>query len=201
MYSRHIFHVNKNNTTCYVYTYSAYTLFFLFLPLSAYPKLRTAFLEEREDDEDIITDYTIFNCLKWKEILRQNDDYYHVNLFLIKNNTLIFKNYILSKSLYHYLTRFNIYQTSASGRRGRKAKATGYGNQATQECIGLTFYYEYMYAKSSQKVGSKQHIHATLMHEPWSMCVMQLSTALSWVVTQRAEALPYARFIAIRCFY
>jgi hypothetical protein len=128
-----------------------------------------------DNDEDIITDYTIFNCLNWKEILTQIDDYYHVNLFLIKNNTLIFKNYILSKSLYYYLTRFDIYRTSASGRRGRKAKATGDGNQATQECIGLTCYYEYMYGKSSQKGGSQQHIHATLMHEPWSMCVMQCS--------------------------
>jgi hypothetical protein len=48
----------------------------LFLPFSAYPKSRTAFLEERKDDEDIITDYTIFDCLNWKEILSQIDDYY-----------------------------------------------------------------------------------------------------------------------------
>jgi hypothetical protein len=50
MYSTHIIHVNNNNTPCYVYIYSPYTLFFLFLPRSAYPKPRTAFLEEREDD-------------------------------------------------------------------------------------------------------------------------------------------------------
>jgi hypothetical protein len=37
---------------------------------------------------------------------------------------LIFENYILSKSLYYYLTRFDIYQTSASGRKERKAKAS-----------------------------------------------------------------------------
>jgi hypothetical protein len=33
MYSRYIFLVNKNNTTCSLYIYFAYTLFFLFLPL------------------------------------------------------------------------------------------------------------------------------------------------------------------------
>ena len=38
-------HVHKNDTTCYVYIYSAYTLFFLFLPLSAYQKPRAAFPE------------------------------------------------------------------------------------------------------------------------------------------------------------
>jgi hypothetical protein len=62
--------------------------------------------------------------MNWKEILSQIDDYYQVNLFLIKNNTLIFENSILFKSVYYYLTRFNIYRTSASGRRGRKAKAS-----------------------------------------------------------------------------
>jgi hypothetical protein len=98
MYSRHIFHVNKNNTTCYVYIYSAYTLFFLFLPLSAYPKPRTAFLEEREDDEDTIMDHADFECLSWKEILSLIDDYYKVNSFLVEKNVLISPNYILPKS-------------------------------------------------------------------------------------------------------
>jgi hypothetical protein len=69
-------------------------------------------------------DHTNIDCLNWKEILSQIDDNHQVNLFLVENNTLIFENYILSKSLYYYLSRFDIYQTSASGNRGRKAKAT-----------------------------------------------------------------------------
>jgi hypothetical protein len=32
-------------------------LFFLFLPFLAYPKPRTAFPEEREDDEDLSVEY------------------------------------------------------------------------------------------------------------------------------------------------
>jgi hypothetical protein len=76
--------VNKNNTTCYVYIYSAYKLFFFFLPLLAYPKPRTAFLEEREDDEDTIMNHADFDCLSWKEILSLIDDYYKVNSFLVE---------------------------------------------------------------------------------------------------------------------
>src|SRR4051812_10384632 len=121
MNSRHIIHVNKNDTTGYVYIYSAYTLFFLFLPLSAYPKPRTSFLEEREDDEDTIMDHADFNCLNWKEILSLIEKYHKVNSFLVGHDTLIYKNFILPKSLCYCLTRFGIYRTSASGRRGRKA--------------------------------------------------------------------------------
>jgi hypothetical protein len=36
-------------------------LLFLFLPLSTYPKPRTAFLEEREDDEDTLMDHADFH--------------------------------------------------------------------------------------------------------------------------------------------
>jgi hypothetical protein len=70
----------------------------LFLPLSAYPKPRTAFLEEREDDEDTIMDHADFECLSWKEILSLIDDYYKVNSFLVEKNVLISPNYILPKS-------------------------------------------------------------------------------------------------------
>ena len=98
-------------------------MFFLFLPLSACPKPRTAFLEEREDYEDISIDYGACPCLNWKEILSLTDDYYQVNLFLAKNNILIFQNYILSKSLYYYLIRCDICPSSVSGRRGRSAIA------------------------------------------------------------------------------
>jgi hypothetical protein len=56
----------------------------LFLPLLAYPKPRTAFLEEREDDEDTIMDHVDFDCLSWKEILSLIDDYYKVNSFLVE---------------------------------------------------------------------------------------------------------------------
>jgi hypothetical protein len=37
-------HINKNDRTCYICIYCAYTLFFSFLPFSAYPKPRTAFI-------------------------------------------------------------------------------------------------------------------------------------------------------------
>jgi hypothetical protein len=114
-------HVRKIDTTFYIYTYSAYTLFFLFLPLSVSQKPRTAFHEEREDDEDIFMKYDDSTCLSWKEILSQIDDYYQVNLFLVENNTLISENKILPKSLYYYLTRFEVDRNGASGKRERKA--------------------------------------------------------------------------------
>jgi hypothetical protein len=99
-----IHQVNKTDTPCYIYIYCAYTLFFLFHPFSAYPKPMTAFPEERKDDEDIYMYYDDCCCLTWKEILSLTDGYYQVNLFLIKNNTIIFKNYILPKSLCYDLT-------------------------------------------------------------------------------------------------
>jgi hypothetical protein len=40
-------------------------------------------------------DHVDFDYLNWKEILSQIDDYHQVNLFLVKNNILIFENYIL----------------------------------------------------------------------------------------------------------
>jgi hypothetical protein len=113
----------KTDTTCYIYILCVHVVLFV-SSIFRLPKVEDGFPEEREDDEDIITDHTVFDCLSWKEVLSQIDDYYQVNLFLVKNNTLIFENYILSKSLYYYLTRFDIYRTSASGRRGRKAKTT-----------------------------------------------------------------------------
>ena len=64
---------------------------------------------------------TVFACLNWKEILSLTDYYYKVISFLIKNNILIFEDYILPKSVCYYLTRFDIYWTSTRGRRGRKA--------------------------------------------------------------------------------
>ena len=74
----HTSNVNETDQRCYIYIYYAYTLFFLFLPLSAYPKPRTAFLEEREDDEDLSMNNTGFACLNWKEILSLTDDYYKI---------------------------------------------------------------------------------------------------------------------------
>jgi hypothetical protein len=65
--------------------------------------------------------YGDYTCLSWKEILSQIDDYYQVNLLLVKNITLISENNILPKSSYYYLTRFKVYRDGASGRRGRKA--------------------------------------------------------------------------------
>jgi hypothetical protein len=91
----------------------------LFLPLLAYPKPRTAFLEEREDDEDTIMDHVGFECLSWKEILSLIDDYYKVNSFLVEKNVLISLNYILPKAMYYVVFRYVIYQDIASGRRGR----------------------------------------------------------------------------------
>jgi hypothetical protein len=65
--------------------------------------------------------YDDSTCLSWKEILSQIDDYYQVNLFLDENNTLIFENFILPKSLYYSYIRFVEYKNNASGRRGRMA--------------------------------------------------------------------------------
>src|SRR4051812_8511922 len=72
-------------------------------------------------DEDTIMDHADFNCLNWKEILSLIGKYHKVNSFLVGHDTLIYKNFILPKSLCYCLTRFGIYRTSASGRRGRKA--------------------------------------------------------------------------------
>jgi hypothetical protein len=46
----------------------------LFLPFLAYPKPRTAFPEEREDDEDLSVEYDDSTCLSWKEILILTND-------------------------------------------------------------------------------------------------------------------------------
>jgi hypothetical protein len=67
----------------------------LFLPFSAYPKPRTALLEEREDDEDLSMEYVDSTCLSWKEILSLTNNYDKVNSFLILENVLISPNYIL----------------------------------------------------------------------------------------------------------
>jgi hypothetical protein len=91
----------------------------LFLPLSAYPKPRTALLEEREDDEDTIMDHADFDCLSWKEILSLTDDYYKVNSFLFEKNVLISPNYILPKAMYYVVFMYVIRQDIASGRRER----------------------------------------------------------------------------------
>jgi hypothetical protein len=70
----------------------------LFLPFLAYPKPRTTFLEEREDDEDLSMEYDGSTCLSWKEILSITNNYDKVNSFLIEENILISSNYILPKS-------------------------------------------------------------------------------------------------------
>ena len=88
----------------------------MFLPLSAYPKPRTAFLEEREDDEDLSMNNTVFACLNWKEILSLTDDYYQVNLFLVGHDNLIYMNFMLPKSLYWFMIRIEIMKTMASTR-------------------------------------------------------------------------------------
>ena len=107
--------MNKNDTTCYLYIYSAYTLFFLFLPLLAYLKPRTAFLEEREDDQDTSIEYDDSACLSWKEILSLTETYHKVNSFLVEHDTLIYKNVILPKSLYLCIIRIEIIKSMARG--------------------------------------------------------------------------------------
>jgi hypothetical protein len=82
---------------------------------------RITFLEEREDDEDIIMDHADFDCLSWMEILSLNDDYYKVNSSLVENNVLISLNYILPKAMYYDVFRYVICQDITSGRRGRMA--------------------------------------------------------------------------------
>ena len=90
----------------YIYIYSAYMLFFLFLPL--YPKPRTPFLEEREDDEDIFVDYANCEGLSWKEILSLADKYHKVNSFLGEHDTLIQKNFVLPKSWTFCIVRIEL---------------------------------------------------------------------------------------------
>ena len=103
-------HTNyKHDTTSYIYIYFAYKLFFLFLLLSAYPKPWTAFLEEREDDEDIYVAYGDYPCLNWKEILSQTNDYYKVNSFLVGHDALIYKNVILPKVLSPCINRLWVF--------------------------------------------------------------------------------------------
>jgi hypothetical protein len=87
----------------------------LFLPFSAYPKPRTAFLEEREDDEDLSMEYDDSTYLSWKEILSLTNNYDKVNSFLIEENVLISPNYILPKSKVLCCILVDI----ASGRTGR----------------------------------------------------------------------------------
>lgn len=86
--------------------YSAYTLFFLFIPLSAYPKPRTAFLEEREDDEDPCMNYDDSTCLSWKKILSLTADYYEVNSLLAQPDVYYDENFILPKSMHLCMIRF-----------------------------------------------------------------------------------------------
>jgi hypothetical protein len=96
-------------------------LFFLFLSFSAYPKPKTDFPEEIEDDEDLSVEYDDYTYLRSKEILILTNDYYKVNSFLAKKNVLISPNYILPKEMYYFVFRYVIYQDIASGRRRTKA--------------------------------------------------------------------------------
>jgi hypothetical protein len=93
-------------------------LFFLFLPFLAYPKPRTAFPEERKDDEDLSVEYDDSTCLSWKEILSQTNDYNKVISFLVEKNVLISPNYILPKAMYYDVFRYVICQDIANRRRG-----------------------------------------------------------------------------------
>jgi hypothetical protein len=93
----------------------------LFLPFSANPKPRTAFLEEREDDEDLSMKYDDSTCLSWKKILSLTNNNDKVNSFLIEENVLISPNYILPKAKYCVVFRYVICQDIASGGRGRTA--------------------------------------------------------------------------------
>jgi hypothetical protein len=79
----------------------------LFLPLLAYPKLRTVFPEERDDDEDTPMKYDDCTCLNWKEILNLIDDYYKMNSFLVDSNAWIYENVILPKPMHLCMIRFD----------------------------------------------------------------------------------------------
>ena len=87
----------------------------MFLPLLAYPKPRTAFLEEREDDEGRSIEYDDSACLSWKEILSLTEKYHKVNAFLVEHDTLMYKNVILPKSLYLCIIRIEIIKSMARG--------------------------------------------------------------------------------------
>ena len=80
-------------------------LFFLFLPCSAYHKPRTACLEEKEDDHNIIGDHDDSACVNWKEIFSLTDVHYNVNSFLVLNNVCDDVNFILPKSMHLCMIR------------------------------------------------------------------------------------------------
>src|SRR3954462_416357 len=67
-------------------------------------------------------DHADSSCLSWNEILNLIEKYHKVNLFLVGQDTLIYKNFILPKSWCYCLTRFNIHRTNASGKERVEGK-------------------------------------------------------------------------------
>jgi hypothetical protein len=72
-------------------------------------------------DEDLSMEYDDSTCLSWKEILSLTNNNDKVNSFLIEENVLISRNYILPKAKYCVVFRYVICQDIANGRRGRMA--------------------------------------------------------------------------------
>ena len=58
---------------------------------------------------------TLSNCLSWKEILSFIDKYHKVNSFLVEHDTLIYKNFLLPKSLYLCIIRIEIIMVTTHG--------------------------------------------------------------------------------------
>src|SRR3954468_6053969 len=71
---------------------------------------------------DTIMDHADSSCLSWNEILNLIEKYHKVTSFLVGQDTLVYKNFILPKSLCYRLTRFNIHRTNASGKEREEGK-------------------------------------------------------------------------------
>src|SRR4051794_6028849 len=59
-------------------------------------------------------DHADSSCLRWNEILNLIEKYHKVTSFLVGQDTLIYKNFILPKSWCYCFIRFNIHRTNAS---------------------------------------------------------------------------------------
>lgn len=104
------------------YIYHTYTLFSLSSIFSGYQKPRTAFLEEREDDEDIPKNYEFVHEARTKLLKQQ------VHLFLNEFPCVVHENWILRKSNTLCILRFDKLKAFRTEREKREA-----GNKAMEE--------------------------------------------------------------------
>ena len=103
---------------------------------------------------------------------------------------------MLPKSLYYCLTRFSIYRTSASGRRGRKAADRW---KATKGWTGLTSFRQNKLAKQMHVQASVNHVsckwvpgHVLMRPCMYVLCnafTMHASMVASHVIDTRKDAI------------